>query len=119
MLDVHRRPCLLSNAPHFINMLLGSFLPITAFIAAAIAAPTLLLEVSGPPIVNSIDRLNITTTVRNVGDEAVKLLNHPRSPLSDLPTDMFAITNRHGLSPDFVGIGVSHLFSNAGLDSVR
>ena len=100
-------------------MLPRSFLPIAAFITAAIATPTLLLEVSGPSTVNSIDRLNITTTVRNVGDEAVKLLNHPRSPLSDLPTDMFTITNRHGFSPDFIGISVSHLSSNAGLNSAR
>ncbi|KAI1783034.1 metalloprotease [Ganoderma leucocontextum] len=86
-------------------MLRGPFLSIAAFIAAAVATPSLVLEVSGPSTIYSVDSFNITTTVRNAGDQAVMLLNHPRGPLSDLPTDMFTITNRHGLSPDFVGIG--------------
>ena len=88
-------------------MLSGYFLSVAAFVAAAVATPTLVLEVLGPATVIGVDELNITTTLKNVGDAAVKLLHHPQGPLSDLPTDMFAFTNRHGLSPDFVGISVS------------
>ncbi|PIL27296.1 hypothetical protein GSI_10443 [Ganoderma sinense ZZ0214-1] len=85
-----------------------SFLSVLTFVAAALATPSLLLEVSGPSNVYGVDSFNITTTVKNAGDEVVRLLNHPRGPLSDLPTDMFTITNRHGLSPDFVGITVKY-----------
>ena len=84
-----------------------SFLSVLAFVAAALATPSLILEVSGPSTVYGVDSFNITTTVKNAGDEVVQLLNHPRGPLSDLPTDMFTITNRHGRSPDFVGVTVS------------
>ncbi|EJF58984.1 metalloprotease [Dichomitus squalens] len=69
---------------------------------------TVIATVSGPSNVYAIDNFNITTTVKNTGDEVVRLLNHPRGPLSDLPTDSFTITNRHGLSPDFVGISAKY-----------
>ncbi|TBU24125.1 metalloprotease [Dichomitus squalens] len=85
-----------------------AFLSLLTVVATVIATPSLLLEVSGPSTVYGIDNFNITTTVTNAGNEAVRLLNHPRGPLSNLPTDMFTITNRHGFSPDFVGISAKY-----------
>ena len=102
-----------------VNMFRPSFLSVLAFVAVALAAPSLLLEVSGPSNVHGVDNLNITTTVKNAGDEVVRLLNHPRGPLSDLPTDMFTITNRHGLSPDFVGITVSDVVLDGWVKNAR
>ncbi|OJT06442.1 Peptidyl-Lys metalloendopeptidase [Trametes pubescens] len=81
-------------------------------VAAAVgtlAAPSVLLQVSGPSSVVDIGNLKVVTTVTNTGDEPLKLLNDPRSPLSDLPTDTFTITNPHGTSPDFIGIAVKYV----------
>ncbi|KAL7284359.1 hypothetical protein ACG7TL_001648 [Trametes sanguinea] len=76
----------------------------TASAHCALAAPGLLLQVSGPSAVHDVDNFKIITTVTNIGDEALKLLNDPHSPLSDLPTDLFDIVNVNGTSPDFIGI---------------
>ncbi|OSD07760.1 Metalloprotease [Trametes coccinea BRFM310] len=76
----------------------------TASAHCALAAPGLLLQVSGPSAVHNVDNFKIITTVTNIGDESLKLLNDPHSPLSDLPTDLFDIVNVNGTSPDFIGI---------------
>ncbi|KAI0367162.1 Metalloprotease [Pilatotrama ljubarskyi] len=84
---------------------------ILASSAGALAGPGLLLQVYGPSSVQKVEDLKIITTVTNTGDESLKLLNDPRSPLSDLPTDHFAITNHwhHGTSPDFIGIATKYV----------
>ncbi|KAI9058081.1 Metalloprotease [Trametes sanguinea] len=74
-----------------------------------LAAPSLLLQVSGPSTVHDVDNFKIITTVTNTGDEPLKLLNDPHSPLSDLPTDLFDIVNVNGTSPDFIGIEVKYV----------
>lgn len=79
-----------------------------AAVVRTLAAPSVLLQVSGPSSVVDIGNLKVVTTVTNTGEEPLKLLNDPRSPLSDLPTDKFTITNPHGTSPDFIGIAVSN-----------
>ncbi|KAL1938814.1 hypothetical protein VTO73DRAFT_11194 [Trametes versicolor] len=80
-----------------------------AAIVGTLAAPSVLLQVSGPSSVVDIGNLKVVTTVTNTGEEPLKLLNDPRSPLSDLPTDKFTITNLHGTSPDFIGIAVKYI----------
>ncbi|KAI0746534.1 Metalloprotease, partial [Daedaleopsis nitida] len=60
----------------------------------------------GPSSVQSVGTLNIVTTVKNVGKESVKLLNHPRSPLSLSPTEIFSISNDRGDEPAFTGIEI-------------
>jgi peptidyl-Lys metalloendopeptidase len=51
--------------------------------------------------------------VTNIGDEALKLLNDPRGPLNKMPTDTFAIQNPAGKQPNFVGIKVKYVPSQA------
>ncbi|KAI0353361.1 Metalloprotease [Trametes cingulata] len=82
-------------------------------VAGALAAPGLFLQVHGPSSVQDIGDLKVTTTLTNTGDEHLNLLNDPRSPLSDLPTDRFTIVNHHGTSPDFVGIAAKYVPSVA------
>ncbi|KAI0634938.1 Metalloprotease [Trametes polyzona] len=81
---------------------------LSIFLADALATPSILLQVSGPSSIVDVDNLKILTTLTNTGDEPLRLLNDPRSPLSDLPTDTFTITNPHGTSPDFTGIAVKY-----------
>ncbi|KAI0646097.1 Metalloprotease [Trametes meyenii] len=91
-------------------MVLGStVLLVLASAVSALADASLLLQVSGPSTVSDVDNLRVTATVTNTGDVPLKLLNDPYSPLSDLPTDIFTITNPHGTNPDFVGIEVKYV----------
>lgn len=72
------------------------------------AAPSLVLQLSGSSFVGARDDFKIVTTATNAGHETLKLLNDPRSLLSDLPTDVFTIRHiEHGKKPDFVRIHVS------------
>ncbi|KAI0764003.1 Metalloprotease [Trametes elegans] len=74
-----------------------------------LAAPSAFLQLSAPPSMHGVDNFKITTTITNTGNETLRLLNDPRSPLSDLPTNLFTITNPHGTSPDFIGIEVKYI----------
>jgi peptidyl-Lys metalloendopeptidase len=84
-----------------------------AFIVAAVSAtPRLSLRVTGPESVTDVATLQITVTLVNTGDEALRLLNAPGGPLSKLPTDSFAISNSVGKAPEFIGIRAKYVPSN-------
>ncbi|TFK72459.1 zincin [Pluteus cervinus] len=68
------------------------------------AAPGLSLKVTGSPVVNGVSNLKVSATLTNTGDETLKVLNDPLSPLSTIPANTFAITNADGASPDFAGV---------------
>jgi len=64
---------------------------------------------AGPESVDTVQDLRVTTVVTNTGNEILKLLNDPPSPLSTMPADTFRITN--GLSdaaPIFTGVKVKY-----------
>ncbi|OBZ77844.1 Peptidyl-Lys metalloendopeptidase [Grifola frondosa] len=65
--------------------------------------PRVVLQITGPTSIHDVQNLKVVTTVVNSGDETLKLLNVPESVLSRVPTDLFAIANRYGESPVFVG----------------
>jgi peptidyl-Lys metalloendopeptidase len=74
------------------------------------AATSISLKVTGPDSINSSEDLKITATVTNTGDETVKLLNDPRSPLSTLPADTFEFTSAdNGARPSFSGIKAKYI----------
>ncbi len=58
----------------------------------------------GPSAVNGIANLKVSATLTNTGDETLKVLNDPLSPLSTIPANTFAITNADGSSPNFAGV---------------
>ncbi|KDN48421.1 hypothetical protein RSAG8_03013, partial [Rhizoctonia solani AG-8 WAC10335] len=60
------------------------------------------LELSLLPTSGS-NSLSVKSTLTNTGSEIVKLLNDPRTVLSEAETETFVITNANG-SPDFTGI---------------
>jgi len=65
---------------------------------------------AGPKSVDTVQDLRVTTIVTNTGNETLKLLNDPSSPLSTIPADTFRITN--GLSdvaPIFTGVKVKYV----------
>ena len=62
---------------------------------------------AGPESVKGVENFKVVATVTNTGDEALKLLNDPRGPLSKMPADTFAITDASGKSPKFTGIKVN------------
>lgn len=51
-----------------------------------------------------VDNFNVVATLTNKGEETVKVLNHPESPFSSLPTDTFIIHGENGALPDFIGV---------------
>ncbi|KAF5379183.1 hypothetical protein D9615_005984 [Tricholomella constricta] len=77
------------------------------------ATPKLSLKVSGPAVVDGVQNLKVITTVTNIGDEALKILNDPLSPLSTLPADTFTITDASGATPAFTGIRAKYVPSVA------
>lgn len=65
---------------------------------------------SGPESVNTVENLQVTATLTNAGDETVKLLNDPLSPLSKLPAEIFKITgDATGATPSFTGIKAKYV----------
>ncbi|KAH9855600.1 Metalloprotease [Lenzites betulinus] len=84
------------------------FLVLVALIAGALAQGSIFLELSGPTSVANVEDLKVVTAITNTGDLALKILNDPSSPLSNLPTDTFTIINRDGASPEFIGIAVKY-----------
>ncbi|KAI0330113.1 Metalloprotease [Cubamyces sp. BRFM 1775] len=81
---------------------------LVATAASTLAAPDLLLQITAHSPGQDTDSLKVLTTIQNSGDVPLELLNDPRSPLSNLPTDTFTIVNGRGISPDFVGIEVKY-----------
>ncbi|KAI0830740.1 peptidyl-Lys metalloendopeptidase [Trametes gibbosa] len=85
---------------------------LVALAASAVAVSAergLSLKVSGPEAVDGVNNLKVTTTLINTGDETLKLLNDPRSPLNALPANTFDITTDSGASPSFVGVKVKYV----------
>ncbi|CAE6429157.1 unnamed protein product [Rhizoctonia solani] len=66
----------------------------------ASAIPQLELTLLPSPGPNS---LSVKSTLTNTGSETIKLLNDPRTVLSDAETETFVFTNANG-APDFTGI---------------
>ena len=63
----------------------------------------------GPEAVDSVEHLKIVATVTNTGDETLKVLNDPRGPLNNIPTDTFVITDAKGSQPSFTGIKLKYV----------
>ena len=84
------------------------------FSAATVSStPGLSLHLAGPEIVDGVQNLKVVTTITNIGNETLKLLNDPRGPLDTIPTDTFAIQNDADEEPDFVSIRVKYVPSVA------
>lgn len=47
--------------------------------------------------------------ITNTGDETLKLLTDPRTPLSPFATNTFVVTNTQGVYPDFTGVKVRYI----------
>ncbi len=91
----------------FSSTLRSVLIVLVASAISASAAPGLSLKVTGPDVVDGVDKLKVVATVTNTGDETLKLLNHPLGPLSKLPTNTFAIINEQsGGVPKFNGVKV-------------
>ncbi|KAL4246974.1 secreted metalloproteinase M35 [Abortiporus biennis] len=90
---------------------------LVALVASAVvvsAAPGLSLTVSGPEAVDGVDQLKVVATITNTGDESLKLLNDPLTPLNKLPTDTFAIAHEDtGTSPSFSGVKAKYVRDTA------
>ncbi|OBZ73457.1 Peptidyl-Lys metalloendopeptidase [Grifola frondosa] len=86
----------------------STLLSLVASAVAVAAAPSLLLQVSGPTTVQDVHNFTVVTTVTNTGDETLKLLNDPQSLLTKSPTNIFDITNSYGGSPEFIGIKAAY-----------
>ncbi|KAG5635485.1 hypothetical protein DXG03_005381 [Asterophora parasitica] len=91
----------------------ATLIALVASAVAVSAAPGLSVKVSGPAAVNGVDNLKVTTTVTNTGDEILRILNHPNSPLSKLPAETFTVTDASGASPAFTGIKAKYVPSAA------
>ncbi|CAA7264262.1 unnamed protein product [Cyclocybe aegerita] len=76
-------------------------LTLASLAVVASAAPSLLLEVTGPASVSDVENLKILTTITNTGEETLKVLDDPRGALSQMPTDTFVITDGKGVRPAF------------------
>ncbi|KAG8765735.1 hypothetical protein FRC12_007345 [Ceratobasidium sp. 428] len=79
---------------------------------AVSAAPSLVLDVAGPSSVVDVHGLSVKATLKNTGDETLRLLNDPRTILSTAKTNTFAISSESG-SPAFTGIKVKYVPSKA------
>jgi len=93
----------------FSSSLRATLIALVASALAVSAAPGLSVKVAGPATVNGVDNLKVQTTVTNTGDEILKILNDPHSPLSRLPANTFTITDANGASPAFSGIKVKYV----------
>ena len=67
----------------------------------------------GSQAVDSVEDLKIVATITNTGDETLKVLNDPRGPLNNLPTDTFVITDAKGSQPLFTGIKLKYVLKTA------
>ncbi|QRV92784.1 peptidyl-Lys metalloendopeptidase [Ceratobasidium sp. AG-Ba] len=90
-----------------------SFVSVAIASAVAVsAAPRLVLDVAGPSSVVDVHGLSVKATLKNTGDEAIKLLNDPRTILSKAKTDTFSISSETG-TPKFTGIKVKYVPAKA------
>lgn len=86
-------------------------LALALFAAAVSAGPALSVSLTGAPSVTTRANSVVVATVTNTGDEVVKVLNHPRTMLSKLPTDIFAISSDEGNAPRFHGVFAKYILS--------
>ena len=89
--------------------MLGSSLALFTCIAVAAAARSLIVKASGPEVVWDVSHFDVSTRIINTGDETLRLLNDPRTPLSPFATNSFVVTNSNGLYPSFNGARVQYL----------
>ena len=111
--SVHKRGTLRhALARTFLLALSGSFKPAIRFIPELFAQQV--MEI-GPQSVNSVSDLNVVATISNVGEETLKVLSHPHSPLSsDLPANIFQIRRTDtGAQPSFMGARVKYVAEKA------
>ncbi|KAI0697604.1 peptidyl-Lys metalloendopeptidase [Cytidiella melzeri] len=89
----------------FPSALRATLVALVASAVAVSATPALTLTLSGAEKVDGVNNLKIAATVKNTGDETLKLLNDPRGVLNKLPTEAFEITHdESGASPAFTGV---------------
>jgi len=89
--------------------MIGSSLILLAYVLAAAATRSVNVRVSAPEVVSDVDDFDVLTTITNTGDETLKLLKDPRSPLSSIATNTFVVTNSDGAYPAFSGIKVRYV----------
>ncbi|KAK7058583.1 hypothetical protein VNI00_002219 [Paramarasmius palmivorus] len=75
-------------------------------------APGISLSVAAPASIDGVDNFKVTATLVNTGNETLKLLNDPRGPLSQIPTNTFSILSSSGSSPSFNGVRAKYVPSN-------
>ncbi|GLB42303.1 putative to MEROPS metallopeptidase family M35 [Lyophyllum shimeji] len=92
----------------FSSSLRATLIALVASAVAVSAAPGLSVKVAGPEAVTGVDNLKVKTTITNTGDEILKILNEPHSPLSKLPAKTFKVTDANGAAPAFTGIKVKY-----------
>ncbi|KAF4621982.1 hypothetical protein D9613_009066 [Agrocybe pediades] len=85
-----------------------ALIAITSLALVVEAAPSLLLKTAGPNAVNTVGDLHVVTTLTNTGNETLKLLNHPHTVLSGLPSNNFAVSHKSGARPSFKGALVKY-----------
>ncbi|KAI0785486.1 hypothetical protein BC629DRAFT_521998 [Irpex lacteus] len=94
----------------FSSALRSTLVALVASAVAVSAVPGLSLTLSGADKIDGVNNLKITATVKNTGDETLKLLNDPRGVLNKLPTEAFRITHDEtGASPAFTGVKVKYV----------
>ncbi|TFK98810.1 deuterolysin M35 metalloprotease [Pterulicium gracile] len=74
-----------------------------AFAATAAASPGLSFSVSAPKSIEGVANLKLSSVLENTGDEVIRVLNDPQTPLSKLPTKSFTVTGSAGGHPSFRG----------------
>ncbi|KAF9554897.1 zincin [Agrocybe pediades] len=85
-----------------------ALIAIISLVLVVEAAPSLLLKTEGPNAVNTVDDLHVVTTLTNTGNETLKLLNHPHTVLSGLPSNNFAVSHKSRARPSFKGALVKY-----------
>lgn len=93
----------------------------TAILSAALlalsgvnAAPALELSLSGADSVRDVDNFSIVATIKNTGDQALKLYKTPFSALSSFPANTFTVTSAtDGVTAKFVGAKVKYSLAHA------
>ncbi|KAF4621217.1 hypothetical protein D9613_000091 [Agrocybe pediades] len=76
----------------------------TSLVLLVEAKPSLLLKTTDPDSVSAVNDLHVVTTLTNTRDHTLKLLNHPGTVLSGLPTHNFEITHESGAQASFRGV---------------
>ncbi|CAE6441350.1 unnamed protein product [Rhizoctonia solani] len=88
-------------------MILVLFVLVVTFCGAMAITPDLSLSISVAKSILAINELSVTVLISNTGNDSFKLLNHPQTVLSHLPTQMFRI-KRGNTTADFTGIIVHY-----------